>query len=71
MTDPNDFLDPEPEPEPEIAPVREPFLSMATLLHNLPYIVALALSIFGVAYSNFSGHRHGICLRRQWMAERA
>ncbi len=56
MTDPNDFLDPEPEPEPELEPVREPFLSMATLLHNLPYIVALALSIFGVAYSNFSGH---------------
>ena len=29
---------------------------MATLLRNLPFMVALALAIFGVAYSNFSGH---------------
>jgi hypothetical protein len=56
MTNPNDFLDPEPEPEPEIAPAPEPFLSMSTVYRNLPYMVALALSIFGVAYSNFSGH---------------
>ena len=25
-------------------------------MRNLPYMVALALAIFGVAYSNFSGH---------------
>jgi hypothetical protein len=56
MTDPNDFLDPEAEPEPELEPVREPFISMNTLLRNLPYMAALALAIFGVAYSSFSGH---------------
>ena len=56
MTDPNDFLDPEAEPEPEPEPVREPFISMNTLLRNLPYMAALALAIFGVAYSNFSAH---------------
>ena len=31
------------------------FFSIATLLRNLPYMAALALAIFGVAYSNFSG----------------
>ncbi len=56
MTDPDSFLDPEPEPEAEIEPVPEPFISTATLLRNLPYIAALALAIFGVAYSSFSGH---------------
>ena len=29
---------------------------MGTLYRNLPFMLALALSIFGVAYSNFSGH---------------
>jgi hypothetical protein len=58
MTDPNDFLDPEPElaAETTLQPAREPFISTATLFRNLPYVVALALAIFGVAYSNFSGH---------------
>jgi hypothetical protein len=58
MTDPNDFLDPEPElvAEPALEPAREPFFSMATLMRNLPYMIALGLAIFGVAYSNFSGH---------------
>ena len=41
MTDPNDFLDPEAEPEPELEPVPEPFISMNTLLRNLPYMAAL------------------------------
>jgi hypothetical protein len=54
MTDPADFL--EPEPERALEPVREPFISMSTLLRNLPYIAALGLAIFGVAYSSFSGH---------------
>ena len=56
MTDPNDFLDPEAEPEAEIEPVPDQFFSMSTLLRNFPYMAALALAIFGVAYSNFSGH---------------
>jgi hypothetical protein len=58
MTDPNDFLDPVAEPglEPELEPVPEKFLSMNTVLRNLPFVAALALAIFGVAYSNFSGH---------------
>ena len=58
MTDPNDFLDPEAEPdlEPELEHAPDHSFSMATLLRNLPYMVALALAIFGVAYSNFSGH---------------
>ena len=51
MTDPTDFL----EPEPELEPVPEPFISMSTLLRNVPYVAALALAIFGVAYGNFSG----------------
>jgi hypothetical protein len=54
MTDPADFL--EPEPEPALEPVPQPFISMSTLLRNLPYIAALGLAIFGVAYSSFSGH---------------
>jgi hypothetical protein len=54
MTDPADFL--EPEPEPALEPVPERFISMNTLVRNLPYIVALALAIFGVAYSSFAGH---------------
>jgi len=56
MTDPNDFLDPEAEPQPELEPVPDKFFSMSTVLRNVPYVAALALSIFGVAYSNFSGH---------------
>jgi hypothetical protein len=58
MTDPNDFLDPvaEPELEPELEHAPDRFFSMATLLRNLPFMAALALAIFGVAYSNFSGH---------------
>jgi hypothetical protein len=56
MTDPDSFLDPEPEPEAEIEPVPEPFISRGALFRNLPYIAALALAIFGVAYSSFSGH---------------
>jgi hypothetical protein len=55
MTDPNDFLDPEAEPEPELEPVAETFISMNILLRNLPYLAALALAIFAVAYGNFSG----------------
>ena len=51
MTDPTDF----PEPEPELEPDPDKFFSIATLLRNLPYMAALALAIFGVAYSNFSG----------------
>jgi hypothetical protein len=56
MTDPDSFLDSEPEPEAEIEPVPEPFISRGALFRNLPYIAALALAIFGVAYSSFSGH---------------
>jgi hypothetical protein len=48
MTDPTEF--PETEPVPD-----HRFWSNA-LLRNLPFIAALALAIFGVAYSNFSGH---------------
>jgi hypothetical protein len=52
MTDPTDFS----EPQPELEPNPDKFFSFATLLRNLPYMAALALAIFGVAYSNFSGH---------------
>ena len=52
MTDPTDF----PEPEPALEPHPDGFFSMSVLLHNLPYLAVLALAIFGVAYSNFSGH---------------
>jgi hypothetical protein len=52
MTDPTDF----PEPEPALEPHSDGFFSMSLLLHNLPYLAVLALAIFGVAYSNFSGH---------------
>ena len=55
MTDPNDFLDPAAEPELELEPVAETFISMNILLRNLPYLAALALAIFAVAYGNFSG----------------
>jgi hypothetical protein len=51
MTDSTDF----PAPEPELEPHPDKFLSMGALLRNLPYLVVLALAIFGVAYSNFSG----------------
>lgn len=54
MTDPTDFL--EPEPEPELEPAPDQLFSMSTLLRNLPYIAALALAIFGVAYSSFTGN---------------
>ena len=40
----------------ELEPHPDSFFSMDTLLRNLPFIAALALAIFGVAYSNFSGH---------------
>jgi hypothetical protein len=50
MTDAADFPESEPEPEPD------KFFSIGSLLRNLPYVVVLALAIFGVAYSNFSGH---------------
>jgi hypothetical protein len=50
MTEPAEFPEPQPDPAPD------PFLSMSTVLRNLPYVAALALAIFGVAYSNFSGH---------------
>ena len=52
MTDPTEF----PVPEPGLEPVPDKFISMSTVLRNLPYVAALALAIFGVAYSNFSGH---------------
>jgi hypothetical protein len=54
MTDPADFL--EPEPEPALEPVPDRFVSTSALVRNLPYMAALALAIFGVAYSSFSGH---------------
>jgi hypothetical protein len=44
------------EPEPELEPAPDKFISMSTVLRNLPFVAALALAIFGVAYSNFSGH---------------
>jgi hypothetical protein len=53
MTDPADFL--EPEPEPALEPVPDRFVSTSALVRNLPYIAALALAIFGVAYSSFTG----------------
>jgi hypothetical protein len=46
---------PEP-PELEPDPVPGQFFSWRAALQNLPFIAALALAIFGVAYSNFSGH---------------
>jgi hypothetical protein len=49
MTEATEF----PEPEPEAA--QEQFHWRGAVLRNLPYIVALALAIFGVAYSNFTG----------------
>jgi hypothetical protein len=52
MTDATDF----PEPQPELEPHPDKLISMSTVLRNLPYVAALALAIFGVAYSNFSGH---------------
>src|SRR5271166_5314510 len=52
MSDPIDF----PQPEPELEPHSDKFFSMGVVLRNLPYLAVLALAIFGVAYSNFSGH---------------
>ena len=52
MNDPIDV----PEPEPELEPHSDKFFSMGVVLRNLPYLAVLALAIFGVAYSNFSGH---------------
>jgi hypothetical protein len=46
----------EPTNLPEPDPVSDQFFSMSNVLRNLPYVVALALAIFGVAYSNFAGH---------------
>jgi hypothetical protein len=48
MTESTEFREPDP--------VLDQFISMRTVLRNLPYVAALALAIFGVAYSNFSGH---------------
>lgn len=50
MTESAEFSEPQPDPVPE------PFISTSAVLRNLPYVAALALAIFGVAYSNFSGH---------------
>ena len=47
MTEPAEF--------PETDPVPDHSFWSNTLLRNLPYVAALALAIFGVAYSNFSG----------------
>jgi len=55
MTEATEFPEPEHEPEHEPEPEPEQFLSWRTVLRNLPYIVALALAIFGVAYSSFTG----------------
>jgi hypothetical protein len=52
MSDPIDL----PEPETELEPQPDKFFSMAALLRNVPFLAVLALAIFGVAYSNFSGH---------------
>jgi hypothetical protein len=52
MTDPADL----PEPEEELEPRRDSFFSPSAILRNLPFILALTLAIFGVAYSSFSGH---------------
>jgi hypothetical protein len=52
MTDLTDL----PDPEPEFETRPDTLLSMSTVLRNLPYLAALALAIFGVAYSSFSGH---------------
>jgi hypothetical protein len=53
MSESTEFPEAEPESDHESEP--EQFFSWRTLLHNLPYIVALALAIFGVAYSSFTG----------------
>jgi hypothetical protein len=56
MTEPADF----PESEEELEPQTDSFFSTSaltsTLLRNVPFIAALALAIFGVAYSSFAGH---------------
>ena len=41
---------------PETDPDSDHSFSASFLFRQLPYIAALALAIFGVAYSNFSGH---------------
>lgn len=41
---------------PETDPVPDGPFSTKALLRNLPYLAALALAIFGVAYSSFAGH---------------
>src|SRR5690348_1930831 len=56
MTESLEFPEPKAELAPESEPVPERLFSIKTLLRNLPYIAALALAIFGVAYSSFSGH---------------
>ena len=45
----------EPPELPETDPAPDHPFSTKALLRNLPYLAALALAIFGVAYSNFSG----------------
>lgn len=55
MTESLEFPKPESEPVPESEPAPEHPFSTKTLLRNAPYVAALALAIFGVAFSNFSG----------------
>jgi len=45
----------EPPELPETDPVSDHPIASSTLFRTLPYVAALALAIFGVAYSNFSG----------------
>ena len=55
MTESPELPDLDAEPALESEPAPEHPFSIKTLLRNLPYIAALALAIFGVAFSNFSG----------------
>ncbi len=55
MTESLEFPKPGAEPAPEAGPAPEHPFSTKSVLRNLPYIAALALAIFGVAYNNFSG----------------
>ncbi len=55
MTESVEFPKPDAEPALEAEPAPEHPFSTQSVLRNLPYIAALALAIFGVAYNNFSG----------------
>jgi hypothetical protein len=55
MTESLEFPEPEAEPAADAEPAPEHPLSTKTLLRNAPYVAALALAIFGVAYSSFTG----------------